>query len=380
MRLFKNTSIDFIGKRKIWYMVSIITILIGIVSGLIKGINYGIDFLGGTEVVVSFDKPIEMSSIRSASPKWDIGSIELKTFGTSANSIIVRTSLQELNTEQFDKLKKRADADLKQSYGDTAFSLAEKSTSTIIYRFNSNETANLAATLLSSKGFRASAFSKEATNLDVIIRIGVADLITDGIKKSFPDIKFEIIKSDQVGPKVGGELRLNAILAVVFSLIAIMLYVGLRFKFIFGIGALLSLAHDVFVVFAFISVFDGIIPGLNLEFNQQMIAAFLTLIGFSVNDTVVIFDRMRENLKIHKTMEIKELMNISINRTLSRTVLTSGTVFLVVLVLLFFGGEVNQGFAFAFLVGVVTGTFSSIFVASAIVYDYARIYKKKIQF
>lgn len=380
MRIFKNTNIDFLGKRKIWYIVSITIIIIGIISGLVKGINYGIDFLGGTEVVVSFDRQIDIGTIRSASANWGIGNVELKTFGTVANNIIIRTALQDLNQQQFDKLKNAAEAELKKAFGDTAFSIVEKTPNTIVYRFADNEMATKAADLLYSKGYHSNLFSKEPSNQDIIVRLGVADLITEGIRNSFPDVKFEIIKSDQVGPKIGAELRLNAVLAIVFALIAIMLYIGLRFKFIFGVGALLSLAHDVFIVFAFVSVFDGLFPGLNLEFNQQMIAAFLTLVGFSVNDTVVIFDRIRENLKIHKTMDIKELINMSINRTLSRTVLTSGTVAMVVLVLLFFGGEVNQGFAFAFLIGVITGTYSSIYVASSVVYDFSLRTKKKIQF
>jgi len=143
----------------------------------------------------------------------------------------------------------------------------------------------------------------------------------------------------------------------------------------------LALFHDVIVTLGFVSFFNGLIPGLNLEITQSIIAAFLTLVGFSVNDTVVVFDRIRENLKIHKTMELKSLFNMSLNKTLTRTILTSGTVLLVIIALLVFGGEVNRGFAFTFMIGVITGTYSSIFIASASVYDWTMKRKKgKIEF
>ncbi len=234
---------------------------------------------------------------------------------------------------------------------------------------------------LLSKGFQAGLYSQEETNRDVIVRVGISDLIREGLKEKFKDYSFEVIKEDKVGPKIGKELRRDAVIAVFLSLIVILIYLGFRFKFVFGVGAVLALFHDVLVTLGFIAFFNGLFPGLNLEITQSVIAAFLTLVGFSVNDTVVVFDRIRENLKIHKTMDLKDLINMSINKTLSRTILTSGTVFLVVLALLLFGGEVNRGFAFTFMVGIITGTYSSIYVASAIVYDWTMKRKKgKIEF
>ena len=135
-------------------------------------------------------------------------------------------------------------------------------------------------------------------------------------------------------------------------------------------GAVIALFHDVLITIAAIAVFDWIFPNLRLEFNQSMLAAFLTLIGFSTNDTVIVFDRIRENIKLFKNEDIEEVMNKSINATLSRTIITSGLVFLTVLVLFIFGGEVNRSFAFTFAVGIITGTYSSIFIASAIVVDW----------
>jgi len=197
-----------------------------------------------------------------------------------------------------------------------------------------------------------------------------------GLGTKFPTNKFEVLKEDKIGPKVGAELRKNALYAVIASLIAIWLYVGFRFKFIYGVGAVVALFHDVLVTLGLVSIFDGV---FNLEISQNMIAAFLTLIGLSVNDTVVIFDRIRENQKIFRTMDLTTLMNKSLNETLSRTIITSGTIFIVLIVLLLLGGEVTRGFAFALTIGIITGTYSSIYIASAIALEWANRSKKKVQ-
>lgn len=198
----------------------------------------------------------------------------------------------------------------------------------------------------------------------------VADKITEAIKKDISNNKFEVLRIDKVGPKIGAELRRNAIFAIVFSLLGILIYLSFRFQFVYALGAVIALLHDVLVTIAAIAIFDAIFPNLRLEFNQTMLAAFLTLIGFSVNDTVIIFDRIRENIKLYKNEKIEDVMNKSVNATLSRTVITSGTVFLTVLVLFLFGGEVLRGFAFTFGVGIITGTYSSVFVASSVVVDW----------
>jgi preprotein translocase SecF subunit len=195
----------------------------------------------------------------------------------------------------------------------------------------------------------------------------VGDRIRDGLKTAFPDNPFTVQKEDKIGPKIGAEIRRDAVYAVVASLFAIWIYVWLRFKFIYGVGAVVALFHDVLVTLGLVSLCNGI---LKLEIDQNMIAAFLTLVGLSVNDTVVIFDRIRENQKIFRNMPLMELMNKSLNETLSRTIITSGTIFIVLVVLVIFGGEVNRGFAFALTVGIVTGTYSSIYIASAVALEW----------
>ena len=302
MRLFGKTNIDFMGKRRMWYLVSATVILAGMVSLFIKGVDYGIDFLGGTELIVQFQQPVEIGDVRAAMDRIGYGRSEIKEFG-SDRDILIQT--------------------------------AEQAEGTV-----------------------------------------VADKIRTALKDHFPANPYEVLKEDKVGPKIGAELRRNALYAIIASLIAIWLYIGFRFKFVFGVGAVVALFHDVLVVLGLISIFDGV---FNLEISQNMIAAFLTLVGLSVNDTVVIFDRIRENQKIFRSMPLHELINKSLNETLSRTIITSGTIFIVLVVLLVFGGEVNRGFAFALTVGIITGTYSSIYLASATVIEWATRTKKKAE-
>jgi preprotein translocase subunit SecF len=302
MRLFGKTHIDFMGKRRILYMVSATVILVGMVSLMMKGIDYGIDFLGGTELIVQFAQDVQIGNVRTAMDKIGFGKAEIKTFG-SDRDILVRT--------------------------------VEQGEGTVI-----------------------------------------ADKIRGALKEHFSSNPYTVLKEDKIGPKIGRELRQNALYAVIASLAAIWLYVAFRFKFVYGAGAVAALFHDVLVTLGMISIFDGV---FNLEISQNMIAAFLTLVGLSVNDTVVIFDRMRENQKIFKTMPLKDLMNKSLNETLSRTIITSGTIFVVLVVLLIFGGEVTRGFAFALTIGIITGTYSSVYIASAVVLEWSERSQKKAQ-
>jgi preprotein translocase subunit SecF len=169
-------------------------------------------------------------------------------------------------------------------------------------------------------------------------------------------------------------------LAIFFSLIGILLYLAFRFKLIFGLGAVASLFHDILLTLGLVSIFYGLIPGLNLDFDQTLVAAFLTLIGYSVNDTVIVFDRVRENLKLFKTMDFEAVINKSVNTTMSRTILTSSLTMVTMIALLFFGGEPTRGFAFTMVIGIITGTYSSIFVASSMTLDITKSRNLKITF
>ena len=303
MRILHNTNIDFLGKRKIFYLVSLSFIVIGMILLYLKPIPLGIDFLGGTELQIKFATPVDIGDIRTVMDNNDFPGMEIKSMG-SDRDVLLRTPLQ--------------------GEGQT-----------------------------------------------------VSDKILSVIRTSFPDNTFSVERIDKVGPKIGSELRTKALFAVVFSLLGILIYLAFRFQFIYALGAVIGLFHDVLITISAVAMFDALIPGLKLELNQTMLAAFLTLIGFSVNDTVIIFDRIRENIKLFKNEDIQSVMNKSVNATLSRTIITSGTVFLTVLVLFLFGGEVLRGFSFTFGVGIITGTYSSVFVSSSIVVDWKnRIHDK----
>lgn len=207
---------------------------------------------------------------------------------------------------------------------------------------------------------------------EISIRIGTGELKEDietvlsaDISAALPDNPFLIQRNETVGPKIGVELLLNALYAILVAMLLILVYVMVRFEFKFSIGAIVALAHDVIITLGVFSVFE-------IEISAPMIAAILTIVGYSLNDTIVVFDRIRENLKAasKNVKDISELVNKSINQTLSRTVVTSLTTLIVVVVLYFFGGEVLRTFAFALIIGVIIGTYSSIFVASPIIVDW----------
>ncbi len=302
MRLFRKTNIDFLGVRKTMYLLSSLVILAGIISLLVKGVDYGIDFRGGTELVLSFNSKPDIAQVRQALGTIGLAQSEIKSFGRDED-LLIRTTEQGEGTV-------------------------------------------------------------------------VGDRIKEAIRTTLPDLQFEVLKEDKIGPKIGEELRRDAMYAITASLLVILAYIAIRFTFIYGVGAVVALFHDVLVALGVISMLDGVIPGLNLEITQEVFAAFLTLVGISVNDTVVVFDRIRENLKIYRSMSLHEVINRSLNDTLSRTIITQGTVLLVLIILLFLGGEVTRGFAFTLTVGTIAGTYSSIYIASAIVLDWS-LRKKK---
>ncbi len=303
MRFFKKTNIDFLKLRKVMYLSSSAVIFAGLVSLAIKGIDLGIDFRGGTELVLSFAVKPEVSQVRAALGAVGLGQSEIKFFGGESD-LLIRTTEQGEGTVVGDKIKQ-------------------------------------------------------------------------AISQAFPDKKFVVLKEDKIGPKIGEELRRDALYAVSASFLVILLYVAVRFKFIYGVGAVVALVHDVLVALGVLSLLNGVIPVLNLEITQEVIAAFLTLVGISVNDTVVVFDRIRENLKIYRSLSLAEVINKSLNDTLSRTIITQGTVLLALTTLLFAGGEVTRGFAFTLTVGTIAGTYSSIYIASAIVLDWTMRKKKQ---
>ncbi|MFQ6617902.1 MAG: protein translocase subunit SecF, partial [Fidelibacterota bacterium] len=220
--------------------------------------------------------------------------------------------------------------------------------------------------VIGKMGFEQSNIQSFGSANEILIRMKVIESqeeinkLTEILHESFKDNAFEIRRLEKVGPKIGEELRGKALLAIISALLVIIIYITVRFEFIFAIGAVVALAHDVMITLGFFSI-------LNIEISLAVIAAFLTIVGYSLNDTIVVFDRVRENLKVLRREAYEDIINTSINQSLSRTVITSMTTLLVVLILYIFGGEVIKNLAFALLIGVVIGTYSSIYVASPVV-------------
>tara|TARA_E500000331_G_scaffold358599_1_gene427232 strand:+ start:4056 stop:7154 length:3099 start_codon:yes stop_codon:yes gene_type:complete len=302
---FKNTAIDFLGKRKRFYIFSALIILMGIFSLVTKGLNYGVDFVGGRSYVVRFDNTVDNERLRA----------ELTTVFVDSEGLKYAPQVKTFGDDNQVKVT-------------TKFMIDENS-----------------------------------ANADEIVEAK----LNEGLAKM--SMNYQVMSSQKVGPTIADDIKDAAVWSIFFSLLIIFLYILFRFrKWQFSLGAVAAVFHDVLIVLSIFSVCYGIMP-FSLEIDQAFIAAILTIIGYSLNDTVVVFDRVREYLGMHKKREIEMVMNGALNSTLSRTINTSMTTFFVLLVIFIFGGEVIRGFMFALMVGVLVGTYSSLFVASPIMLD-----------
>ena len=379
MRLFANINIDFMGKRSVFFLISGIVILLGVINIAVRGLAFGIDFKGGTEIALQFEKPIDISFVRNQVDKIGLGEVEVKTFGGSTG-ILLRSELQEIPANVLPRVKSRIETLINQNNPGIEKQVLSSSSSSITYAFADSLTAEKVSNQLFTSGFQTSIAAEDQTGKSVVVRLGIADWLKDNLTEKFKDNPFEVKKEDKVGPKVGQELKTDAVVAIALALVVILIYIGFRFKFSFAIGAVIALFHDVLITLSLFSILYGVIPGLNLEVTLTVVAAFLTLIGYSMNDTVVVFDRVREYLRLHKTIPLEENMNRAINNTFSRTIITGLSTMFMIIILIIMGGEVLRGFAFALFVGMITGTYSSIFVASAFVLEYANRTKSKVTF
>lgn len=379
MRIFENLNFDFLGKRKIFYYISAAMFIIGALNIALRGLFFGIDFKGGSEIVLQFEKTIQIGEIRNLAEGLGIGNVEVKTFG-GETGVLVRTELQQIPSELYPQVVANFNNEINNLTPNIQYSLVDSSISSVTYAFPNPDTTNYLIDQLTQAGFNVSKIADDPTNTQMIVSLGISDWIKENLREKIKDNPFQVLKEDRVGPKVGDELKRDAIIAVMFSLLAILIYLGFRFKFVFAVGAVAALFHDVLITVGLYSVLYGVIPGLNLEIDLTVVAAFLTLVGYSINDTVVVFDRVRENMKIHKTMDLQEVINKSINQTMSRTIITGITTLITVFILMLIGGDVLRAFAFTLFFGIIIGTYSSIFVASAFVLEYASKRKKKVQF
>jgi len=296
MQLFTQTNLNFIGNRKIGYIISSALIILGVASLLFRGgPNYGVDFVGGISIRVQFVERVDVDAVRTSIAEIGYGNAEIK-----------KSSSQKSNGENVEEF---------------------------IIRVLSSPEGNSGEDILTHL--------KQKFGEENVIRRSV----------------------NTVGPKIGGELRRAAIYSILLSILFILIYVSWRFELRFAIGAIIPLFHDVFITL-------GVFVLLDYEISLPVVAAFLTIVGYSLNDTIVVFDRIRENLKVLRRDVYVNIINRSINETLSRTIVTSLTTFMVVFVLFIYGGDVIHNFAFALLIGILIGTYSSIFVASPILVEW----------
>lgn len=289
-----NTNFDFFGYAKITFGASVVAMILSLIAWGVMGLNFGIDFRGGTTLRTEAAQAVDVGAYRDALSPLELGDVTISEvfdpgFRDDQHVAMIRVQAQE---------------------------------------------------------------GQEAATTDTVRAIQTA------LQEVSPDIKFTSVES--VGPKVSGELIQTAFLAVGGALAAILIYIWLRFEWQFSVGAVVALFHDVVLTIGLFSI-------LQIRFDLPVVAAILTIIGYSINDTVVIFDRLRENLRKYKKRPLREVMNLSVNETLSRTLMTSGTTLLALIALLILGGDVIRAFVFAITWGVVVGTYSSVYVAKNVV-------------
>jgi len=372
MQLFKETNIDFISKRKYFLVLSLVLFLAGGTSLFLKGgPKLGIDFKGGTLVYVKFAEAPRLNEIRTALTRQGLEVATLQPFEDGPGDYELKIDLNLTEDEVLTSGQDKIVDTLRGVYGGDPSKLD----------FNNIGLETLADRVVSNPKIAESSLSTEEITEAVRALIAFRDeapqsgLVSDfssfaSVPGLNPDIMsafqeeaylgaFAIRGGGYVGPKIGRELQWQAIKATLFALGGMLVYIAFRFEWIYGVAAVVAVFHDVLITLGFFSIF-------NREIELTAIAAFLTLVGYSMNDTIVIFDRVRENRKLTRRQPLASLLNLSVNQTLARTVLTSGLTLVAVLSLLVFGGEVLRSFSFALVVGVIVGTYSSVFIASPI--------------
>src|ERR1051325_9359799 len=367
MELFKNTNFDFLGKKWPFIIASLVLTAAGIGSLIVKhGPSYGIDFNGGALMYLRFNQEPPIGKIRSALVSKIHGDVSVQQI-TGRPEVLVGTEVtgeKELNTN-----RQIIEDTLRSLFGDSSgkLDLNNASDGQIADRLRDpllQANVPLSEQQLQDlvKAINAYRASKGGIlhSIDELSAVpGVNPAVLQALKQQCTLGPFTILSAEVVGPKIGADLRRQAILATLYALGGMLGYIAFRFEWIYGMAAVLAVFHDTIITIGLFSLF-------NKQISLNVVAALLTLVGYSMNDTIVVFDRIRENLKILRREKLESLINISVNQTLSRTVLTSGLTLLTALSLRLFGGEVLNGFSFALVVGIVVGTYSSIFIASPI--------------
>ncbi len=341
MEFFRQkTNIAFLSQRKLALVISSILLLLSVASLSVRGLNFGIDFSGGTLVEVGYQQPVEIESVRDALQQGGLSDAVVQHFGT-AKDVLVR-----LPTTLAVAGESGAESDTESSQDSGQESSQESAQ-------ESNLETGTAAQI-SERVIRVLRAPYHEVLVDIDNPGELQQCVTDG---ATAECRVQMRRVEFVGPQVGDELANQGGLAMLYALIGILIYVTFRFEWRFAVGSVVALVHDVLITIGVFSLFQ-------FDFSLPVLAAVLAVIGYSLNDTIVVYDRIRENFRKMRKRSAIEIIDQSINQTLPRTVLTSLTTLVVVLTLLIFGGEVIRGFSIALLIGVVIGTYSSIFVAS----------------
>jgi preprotein translocase subunit SecF len=372
VEFFRNPNIDFLGKK--WYFLafSLVFSVAGVLSMLFwHGIPWGVDFRGGTLVTVKFSHPPDDNAIRAAMDRVGLHNAKIQRLGRASNDeVLIDLAVQETNEQALDRgktqiinaLETNAPAGKVDLNNASSFTiknfLMEKDPLHLGTDADQKYTAQAQAIVNFRDKVRGGVLSS-IDQLKGIVDPPVVAAVSDGFFVSDFGVRDVAI----VGPQVGGQLRKQALLATVYSLAGMLVYLGFRFEWIYGIAAVVTVFHDTLITVGAFSL-------TKTDISLTVIAAILTLIGYSNNDTIVVFDRIRENIKLMRREQLSDIVNRSINQTLSRTILTAGLTFLTVLALYLFGGEVLHGFSLALVIGILIGTYSSIAIAAPILVAY----------
>lgn len=372
MEFFRNTNIDFLGKK--WYFLafSLVFSVAGLFSMLFwHGIPYGVDFRGGTLVYVKFSHTPDDNALRAAMDRAGLRNAKIQTYDIpSNNEVLIDLDVQETSEKALDNGKNQIIKTLE--------------TNAPAGKQDLNNSSSLAIKnyLMDKDPMRLGSDADQKYTQQAQVIVDARDKGQGGVLTSFDQLKstvdqavvaslpdgfflsdFGVRNVEIVGPQVGAQLRKQALLATAYSLAGMLVYLGFRFEWIYGVAAVVTVFHDTLITVGAFSL-------LNKDISLTVIAAILTLIGYSNNDTIVVFDRIRENIKLMRRERLSEIVNRSINQTLSRTILTAGLTFLTVLALYLFGGEVLRGFSLALVIGILIGTYSSIAIAAPILVAY----------
>lgn len=380
MRFFKTPNINFMKYKYFAFVLSGAIIVSGIINVTArKGLKLGVDFSGGTLIRVMLKNPTPISELRQSLRDVGLGGSSIQEIEKGKREYQIRTMLPETKKEEEQELEahdimgsrviealrtKEDNQSLTGRLKDLNSVDARELTSLLDLSFP-DEAAQDAQKIVSFRG--RNAIIQDFSQLEAE---GINQKVLAFLKEKTYLGSLTVLSKETVGPQVGRDLQRKATQATIWALMGMLVYIAFRFKLAYGVSAIITLTHDVLITMSILSF-------TNREINLPVIAAVLTIVGFSINDTIVIFDRVRDNLKIMRKSPFEEILNASINQTLSRSIITSGTVFLTVMALFLFGGEVINDFAFTMLVGVIEGSYSTIYQSCPIVYYWQKIFKPK---